>query len=156
MQQKDWDELTATLGRKTVPAILMRTAGVSGPEQVVAETVRRHFSLMMRYTEDICKMLRKPELCLVIEACGPSIPSDAILDSLVEDVLFNALEEGRAEAWGVNPDEFCAKMVQLPAVAWFALADLASQVFTAGGDLDWVLEANGLQTLEEFETEWQH
>lgn len=102
---------------------------------VTALALDRYCALMDLAAKSICSEFTERELCLIVEAIGPDCPASGIYECLEADVLYNAREGRRIEAWGVNATAFLPKVIRRSATDWFALADFARKVFASPGHL---------------------
>lgn len=119
---------TVSLCEETHAALIKRTGDPASPGKVVDVMLQRYFDLMYLTLGDLWQMFTNPEMCLLIEACGSSRPSE-VIPSELQRLIRYSVRLGRAKHWGVRAGSLLKKVGRLTAVEWLALVDISQQSF---------------------------
>ncbi len=119
---------TVNLCEITRAALFKRAEDPASPGKVADVMLQRYFDLMYLTLENLWQMFTNPEMCLLIEACGSSRPSE-VIPSEFQRLIRYSVHLGRAKHWGVRANSLLKKVGRLTAVEWLALVDISQQAF---------------------------
>jgi len=119
---------TVNLCEQTRAALIKRAEDPASPGKVVDVMLQRYFDLMYLTLGNLWQIFTEPEMCLLIEVCGSTCPSDVIPGELQQLVRYS-VHLGRAKHWGVRANSLLNKVGRLTAVEWLALVDISQQAF---------------------------
>lgn len=119
---------TVPICKNNYAAIVKRAEDPASPGKVVDVMLQRYFDLMEQNLGNVFRMFTNPEMCLLIEACGASRPSDVIPGELRQLIRYS-VHLGRAKHWGVRANTLLSKVGRLTTGEWLALVDISQQAF---------------------------
>jgi len=119
---------TVNLCEETHAALIKRAEDLASPGKVVDVMLQRYFDLMYLTLGNLWQMFTNPEMCLLIEVCGASCPSE-VIPSELQRLIRYGVRIGRAKHLGVHAGSLLKKVGRLTPVEWLALVDISQQAF---------------------------